>query len=123
MRRGRTGARLNLLSFILGCLIVVPVCLLLGLLTTIAVAQHPVEGTLVAALTLLVTAALAAVVLLLHLLVRAIVHPLRHQVCPECRSDVAATAAVCRYCRAPLMGDETDGDAEVDGDDESRMDL
>jgi len=60
----------------------------------------------VAALTLLVTAALAAVVLLLHLLVRAIVHPLRHQVCPECRSDVAVTAAVCRYCHTQLMGDE-----------------
>jgi len=101
------------LSFILGCLIVVPVCLLLGLLTAIAVAQHPDEGTLVAALTLLVTAALAAVVLLLHLLVRAIVHPLRHQVCPECRSDVAATAAICRYCHTQLIAggfDEDDAD-------------
>lgn len=101
---------MNLLSFIVGCFIVVPVCLLLGLLMSTAVAQHPDVWTLVAALTLLVTAALAAVVLLLHLFVRAIVHPLRHQVCPECRSDVAATAATCRYCRTQLIAGEFDED-------------
>lgn len=110
---------MNLIFFILACFVVVPVCLLLVFLGQLTFLAHPDTATLIVVGALEITAALTAIVVLLHVFVRAVQHPMQHQVCFACRSDVAASASICRYCRTPLIESEIDDmDIEDDEDDE-----
>jgi ribosomal protein L40E len=98
----------NLLVFVIASIITIPICFIFSNLALLSFTQHPDTASLIAAITLEVSAGLTAIVVLLHFLTRAVIHPLRHQVCPECRSDVAATATLCRYCRTSLCDDSAD---------------
>lgn len=104
---------MNLVFFILACFVVIPVCLLLIALGQLTLFAHPDMATLIVIGALEITAGLTAIVVLLHVFVRAVQHPLQHQVCFACRSDVAASASICRYCRTILVEpDMEDGDIE-----------
>jgi len=93
----------NLVFFILACFIIVPICLLLIFLAQLTFIAHSDTATLIVVLALEITAALTTLVALVHFFVRAVQHPMQHQVCFACRSDVAATASICRYCRTTLI--------------------
>jgi len=100
----------NLVFFILACFVVVPICLLLVFLGQLTFLAHPDIVTLIVVGALEITGALTAIVVLLHIFVRAVQHPMQHQVCFACRSDVAATASICRYCRTTLIEGQIEED-------------
>jgi len=107
------AAFMNLVFFILACFVVVPVCLLLVFLGQLTFLAHPDIATLIVVGALEITGALTAIVVLLHIFVRAVQHPMQHQVCFACRSQVAASASICRYCQTTLIESEIeDGDVE-----------